>query len=175
MAEEKLYKPLGMNSTSSRYADFLKHLNRASLHVRVNGKWTPLVKRNPDPQSPAGGVSSNVRDLTQWVRLQLGNGKFEGKQLINEEAIEQTHLPLMEQGMHAITEAPSFYGLGWGINYGRYGTNWVHAGAFSQSARTVVSLIPSEQLGIILLSNAFPTGVPDALANRSSISLLPVR
>ena len=165
VADEKLYKPLGMSSTSSRYVDFAKHVNRASLHVRVNGKWTPLVARNPDPQSPAGGVSSNVRDLAQWVRLQLGNGKFERKQLINEEAIAQTHLPLMERGKHSIYGVPSFYGLGWAINYGRYGTNWAHAGAFSQGARTVVSLIPSEQLGVVVLSNAFPTGMPDALAD----------
>ncbi len=165
VAREKLYKPLGMNSTSSRHADFVKHTNRASLHVRVNGNWTPLVTRNPDPQSPAGGVSSTVRDLAQWVRLQLSHGKFEGRQLIGKEALAQTHLPLMERGTHPVVKAPSFYGLGWGINYGRYGTVWTHAGAFSQGARTVASMIPSEQLGIVVLTNAFPTGVPDALAD----------
>jgi CubicO group peptidase (beta-lactamase class C family) len=165
VAQKKLYKPLGMDSTSSRYADFVKHENRASLHVRVNGKWTPLVTRNPDPQSPAGGVSSSVRDLARWVQLVLSNGKFAGKQLIKEEAIAQTHLPLMERGTHAIYEVPSFYGLGWSVNYGRYGTVWAHAGAFSQGARTVVNLIPSKHLGIVVLSNAFPTGVPDAVAD----------
>ncbi len=165
VAREKLYKPLGMDLTSSRHADFVKHANRASLHVRVNGKWTPLVTRDPDPQSPAGGVSSTVRDLAQWVRLQLGQGKFEGRQLIGKDALAQTHLPLMERGTHPVVEAPSFYGLGWGINYGRYGTVWTHAGAFSQGARTVASMMPSEQLGIVVLSNAFPTGVPDALAD----------
>jgi len=165
VAQEKLYKPLGMASTSSRYADFVKHTNRASLHVRVDGKWTALVTRNPDPQSPAGGVSSNVRDLADWVRLQLANGKFKGKQLIKEEALAETHVPLMERGEHAITGAPSFYGLGWNVNYGQYGTVWGHSGAFSQGARTVANLLPSEQLGIVVLSNAFPTGVPDALAD----------
>ena len=29
------------------------------------------VKRDPDPPSPAGGISSNARDLAQWVRLEL--------------------------------------------------------------------------------------------------------
>ncbi len=165
VAQEKLYKPLGMGSTSSLHADFVKQPNRASLHVRANGKWTPLATRNPDPQSPAGGVSSNMRDLAQWIRLQLGNGELGGKQLINEEAIAETHVPLMERGMHAITGSPSFYGLGWNISFGRYGTVWGHAGAFSTGARTVASLIPSEQLGIVVLSNAFPTGVPDSLAD----------
>jgi CubicO group peptidase (beta-lactamase class C family) len=78
----KLYTPLGMTSTSSRQADFLKHDNRAALHVMIDGKWTVLVKRNPDPRAPAGGVSSNVRDLAQWMRIELANGKFDGKQFI---------------------------------------------------------------------------------------------
>ena len=36
-SEETLYKPLGMNSTSSRYRDFMNQPNRAALHVRVDG------------------------------------------------------------------------------------------------------------------------------------------
>lgn len=64
-----------MTSTSSRHADFLNHANRAALHVKVDGKWTALVKRNPDPQAPAGGVSSNARDLAQWMRLQSSSSK----------------------------------------------------------------------------------------------------
>ncbi|MBK5197675.1 MAG: serine hydrolase [Methyloceanibacter sp.] len=165
VSEEKLYQPLGMSSTSSRHADFLKHANRAELHVPVDGKWTALVKRDPDPQSPAGGASSNARDLAQWMRLVLGNGKYEGVQLIKEEAISPTHAPLMDRGKNPVSGAPSFYGLGWNVEFGRYGTVWGHAGAFSQGARTLVSLLPSEQLGIVVLANAFPTGVPEGLAD----------
>jgi len=165
VAEEKLYKPLGMSSTSSRYADFLKHANRAELHVPVDGTWTALVKRDPDPQSPAGGVSSNARDLAQWMRLELGNGKYGDVQLIKEEAIAPTHAPIMDRGKNPVSGAPSFYGLGWSVEFGRYGTVWGHAGAFSQGARTLVSLLPSEQLGIVVLANAFPTGVPEGLAD----------
>ena len=164
-AEAKLYKRLGMTSTSSRYADLLTRNNRAFLHVWFDGKWQAMSKRDPDAQSPAGGVSSTARDLSQWVRLELGNGKYDGDQLIKEEAIGQTHQPLMNRGLNPITGALSFYGLGWGVQYGRYGVVWDHAGAFSNGARTVVSLIPSEQLGIVVLSNAFPTGVPDAVAD----------
>jgi CubicO group peptidase (beta-lactamase class C family) len=118
VSEEKLYQPLGMSSTSSRHADFLKHANRAELHVPVDGKWTALVKRDPDPQSPAGGASSNARDLAQWMRLVLGNGKYEGVQLIKEEAISPTHAPLMDRGKNPVSGAPSFYGLGWNVEFG---------------------------------------------------------
>ncbi len=165
VCDEKLFKPLGMGSTSSRHADFLTHENRAEIHVRLDGTWTALVKRNPDPQAPAGGMSSNVRDLAQWMRLELGNGKYNGVQLINEEAIAPTHEPLFSRGKNPVTGTPGFYGRGWNIDFGRYGTVWGHAGAFSQGAQTLVSLLPSEQLGIVVLTNAFPSGVPEGLAD----------
>jgi len=37
-------------------------------------------------------------------------------------------------------------------------------GAFSAGARTLVHMLPAEKLGIVILSNAFPTGVPEGLA-----------
>ena len=75
-AEEKLYKPLGMKSTSSRYRDFMSRPNRAALHVPVDGSWASFTRRDADAQSPAGGASSNARDMAQWLRLLLADGRF---------------------------------------------------------------------------------------------------
>lgn len=162
---DRLYKPLRMTSTSSRYADFAARPNRAALHVPVNGTWTAKVTRNADAQSPAGGVSSTARDLAQWARLQLSNGKLGGTQIIKEDALAQTHLPLIMRGTNPMTGRPSFYGLGWGVDFDGQGTvHWSHAGAFSAGARTLADLIPSERLGIVVLANAFPTGLPEAIA-----------
>lgn len=165
IAEEKLYRPLGMTSTSSRHTDFLTHSDRAALHVRLDGAWTAKIDRNPDAQAPAGGVSSTVRDLAQWLRLELGNGVYDGKRLIAGSALDQTHVPLMTLGNNPVTGATNFYGLGWNLGFGRHGLRWGHAGAFSTGARTVVELYPQAKLGIVVLSNAFPTGVPDGLAD----------
>lgn len=41
LSEERLYRPLGMTSTSSRQKDFLAHENRARGHVLMDGKWVP--------------------------------------------------------------------------------------------------------------------------------------
>lgn len=165
VAEEKLYNPLGMNSTSSRYATFLSRPNKAALHIRQDGKWAAALKRDPDAQAPAGGVSSNVTDLAQWMRLELANGGFNGKPLIAADALAATHQPLMSRGLNPVSGASSFYGLGWTVEYGRHGMSWGHAGAFSVGARTMVTLYPEAQLGIVVLTNAFPTGVPEGLAD----------
>src|SRR6266513_3460814 len=109
-AKQKLFKPLGMTSASSRYADFVARPNKALGHVLVDGKWIPKFKRDPDAQSPAGGVSSSVIDLTKWMRLQLANGKFDGKQIVNEKALAETHHPHMLTGFNPFTQLPTFYG-----------------------------------------------------------------
>ena len=81
-AEQKLYGPLGMNFTSSRYADFSVRTNKALGHVQVDRKWVQKYKRDPDPESPVGGVSSSVNDLAKRMRLQLANGQFEANRIV---------------------------------------------------------------------------------------------
>ena len=164
LAEEKVYRPLGMQSTSSRSKDFILQPNRSSLHVRIDGKWSPLVKRNADAQAPAGGVSSNAKDMVQWLRLELGNGRYAGRPLIKEAALEQTRLPNIIRSVDPKTGIAGFYGMGWNVDFRDRGVEWSHAGAFSAGARTLAHLLPAEKIGIVILSNAFPTGVPEGLA-----------
>ncbi len=162
-SEEKLYKPLGMVSTSSRYRDFAARPNRAALHVRIDGQWAAFTQRNADAQAPAGGASSNVRDLAQWLRLELGKGKLGDRRIVEGAALEQTHIPAITRGVDPQTGVASFYGLGWNVGYRAHGVEWSHAGAFSAGARTVAHLLPEERLGIVVLTSAFPTGVPEGL------------
>ena len=161
---QKLYKPLGMTSTSSRYADFTARQNKALGHVQVDGKWVQKFKRDPDAQSPTGGVSSSVNDVAKWIRLQLANGKFDGKQIVSEKPLAETHHPHMLTGFNPFTNMPSFYGLGWNVSYDQQGRLRLnHSGGFDLGAATFVNLVPAEQLGIVVLTNGCPMGIAEAL------------
>ena len=165
LSEEKLYEPLGMTSTSSRYKDFMARSNKALGHVLVDGLWVHQVQRDPDAQTPAGGVSSSVNDMAKWLRLHLGNGQFEGVQVVAEEALAETHHPHMLTGFSPFTGLPGFYGLGWNVGYDQEGRlRLTHSGAFALGAGTNVNLVPAEQLGIVVLSNGAPSGVVEGLA-----------
>jgi len=165
-AQQFLFGPLGMDSTSANWADFMSRENRASLHVRHEGTWRPLATRNADAQSPAGGVSSTARDMAEWLRLQLAVGNYGGQKLIDQEALRETRTPHILTGNHPLEQQPVFYGLGFNIYRDTAGsTRLYHAGAFSAGAQTFAVLLPEEQLGIVVLTNAFGTGVPEALAD----------
>lgn len=163
-SEEKLYKPLGMNSTSSRYSVFASRENRAAGHVLVDGKWVHKYKRDPDAQSPAGGVSSSINDLAKWMRLRLAKGKFEGKQIVAEKPLLETEHPHMLTGFNPFTGLPNSYGLGMNVSYDQKGRLHLgHSGAFALGNATSISMVPSEQLGVMVLTNSYPVGVAEAL------------
>ena len=79
----------------------------------------------------------------------------------------------MARSSNPVSEsALSFYGLGWNVEFGRYGQSWTHAGAFSAGARTQVTLFPDAKLGIVVLGNGFwPSGVPEGLADDFAVDL----
>ena len=168
LSEERLYRPLAMTSTSSRFADYIARQNRAIPHVKRNGQWqaTPL-QRDPDAQSPAGGASSNVTDLAAWMRLELDQGTFAGQELIPAAALAPVHSP---QAVSRVPPNPSkdqawFYGLGTDINYTKFGTpQWSHSGAFNLGAATTYYLLPAAGFGIVALTNGEPVGAPEAVA-----------
>lgn len=173
LCSERLYRRLGMDSTSSRYADFEARKNRAFGHVRRGGAWVVGPQRDPDAQAPAGGVSSSARDLAAWLQLQLAHGAFQGREIVAAQALDETHRPQIVSGSADPTKAaPQFYGLGWDIGYSENPlVHWGHSGAFSMGAATSVSILPAQNLGIVALSNSAPVGAPEAVC-RSFIDLV---
>ena len=161
LATEVLFGPAGMDSTSMRHEDYLAAEDRAALHVQdASGEWAADFARQPDPQAPAGGVSSNVIDLARWLRLQLADGELGGTQIIDAGALADTHTAQIERG------PGSAYGLGWNIETDEEGTErWNHSGAFSVGAATAARLVPSERLGIVALTNGAPIGAPEAITD----------
>ncbi|MBX9721935.1 MAG: serine hydrolase, partial [Candidatus Obscuribacterales bacterium] len=164
-SEQKLYKPLAMKSTSSRYADFMGRQNKALGHVLLDGKWVQKYKRQPDAQSPAGGASSSVNDMAKWMMMQIAGGKYEGKEVVSSAALEETHHPQVKTQFSPLNGLPEFYGLGFNVSYDAAGRlRLSHSGAFSMGAATTVVMIPSEKLGICVLTNAYPIGVAEGIA-----------
>ena len=163
---ERLYRPLGMRNTSSRFADFMASPNRAVGHVRQGGIWVAKYLRDPDAQSPAGGVSSSARDMAAWLRLQLGRGTVDGREIVKARSLDETHRPqiVSTPAENPMADRSTFYALGWGVSYDEHGRiRWSHSGGFNLGAATCVNVLPTEQIGVVTLTNTSPIGVPEAV------------
>ncbi len=167
LAEVRLLAPLGMSSTSYRFADFLAQENRAAPHYKTReGAWDLGKETDDDAAAPAGGVSSSVRDLTRWLRLQLADGAFEGQQVVASAPLLETHRPQIVAGSPPDPAAgpTSFYGLGWYVEYDNRGRLLLqHGGDFSDGYRTGAYLLPAAGLGIVVLTNGWPNSLRDAI------------
>jgi CubicO group peptidase (beta-lactamase class C family) len=168
MVEEQLLEPAGMSSSSIRYADFETRSDRATIHVRIDGEWVPGPARMPDAQAPAGGVSSTLNDMGRWVRLQLGGGTLDGKAIVSEEALVPTHTPHVVRPPAPTYDGPThFYALGWNVDEDHLGhLRWAHSGAFTNGAATNATLLPTAGLGVVVLTNGMPIGVPETLVDQ---------
>jgi CubicO group peptidase (beta-lactamase class C family) len=168
MSENDIYKPLGMTSTSSRNSDFLAQTDRATMHAYENGKFQALYQRNPDPESPAGGVSSNAVDMAKWMSMIIGNGTYKGTEVISPEALTPMITPEQLRGTPASSSARAgFYGYGIEVGVQPGGrTILSHSGGFSQGAATNMRILPSAGVGIIVLTNGPPQGIPEALTQQ---------
>jgi CubicO group peptidase (beta-lactamase class C family) len=170
LAQQRLYGKIGMRSTSSRYSDYENNPDKAALHVLEDDDYKNWFVREADAEAPAGGVSSNVRDLAKWVRLQLDEGVFDGEQVVDRAALEETHKPQICRsvpGPVAPGQCPGnqFYGLGWNVGTDTEGRRTLsHSGAFLLGGSTAVFMIPSEQIGIVVLVNGTPIGVPESVS-----------
>jgi CubicO group peptidase (beta-lactamase class C family) len=169
--KERIFKPLGMTASNTSISDLKGHDNVATPHAKLEDKVTAVAWRNIDNIAPAGSINSNVVEMANWVRLQLGEGKFQGAQIISSGAAKEMH-----QSHTIIRSEPPWslfypeahflsYGLGWFLHDYK-GRKVVEHGGNIDGMSALVTMIPEEKLGIVLLTNMNGTQLPHALTYR---------
>jgi CubicO group peptidase (beta-lactamase class C family) len=168
---EHIFAPLGMANTTVSNADFKPGSDYAWPHSKVDGKLQVLPFENLDNVGPAGSINSSAADMAKWVTVQLARGKIPNKdnRLFSEARSRemwspQTILPIGEPtgplaALHANFAA---YGLGWALR-DYHGRKLVaHTGGVSGFVSRVM-LVPEENLGVVILTNAEQGGAFDSI------------
>jgi len=156
--EQRFFKPLHMNRSVTSVNDLEERDNVATPHAVVEGKIVPIEYLNTDNCAPATAIISSVHDLSQWVRLHLNEGTYQGQRLVNASIIRETQKPHTLIHVNEKTKArhPSIhfsaYGLGFRtLDYqGRLLVN--HTGELD-GMFSYVGFMPEENLGVIVLTN----------------------
>lgn len=168
---ERILNPLGMTSSNTTIRAFSGQSNVSTPHAKVEEKVQTIPWRNIDNIAPAGSINSNVADMAQWVRLQLAEGSYNGKQLISSGGIKemqepQTIIPADPQWSLFMPDTHfRTYGLGWMLHDYK-GKKVVQHGGAIDGMSAMVGMIPEEKLGVVILSNLSGQLVPTALMFR---------
>ena len=104
-------------------------------------------------------------DLSKWMSMVLAGGKVDGQSLIDPAVLLETFTPQIRRSPMAAADARgAFYGYGVNIDTESTGqVEWQHSGAFYIGAATAYALLPSADVGILVLTNARPGGAPEAV------------
>jgi CubicO group peptidase (beta-lactamase class C family) len=155
---QELLAPLSMKD-SSYTAEAIK----AAANHAEGYRWTPngtievpFTQLFPYDFGGAGDINSTIEDMARWVRLQLGNGSFEGRRIVSPENLAFTHTPKV-----AMSDKVS-YALGWVIQRTPNGTIVWHNGG-TNSFGAYIGMVPDRDVGVIVLTNAANMGMPDAV------------
>src|SRR5687768_5158455 len=171
LIQERIFAPLGMRNSYTSVRALASLPNVAQPYAEIDGGVSFVPYANIDNIGPAGSINSNVLDVAQWVRLQLGAGKFAGKQLISSGNVAQMHTP------HTIirNEPPwslyfpeahlMAYGMGWFLNDYK-GRLAVHHGGNIDGMSSLVAMLPEEKMGAVVLTNMNGSMLPSVMVHR---------
>ena len=167
---ERILTPIGMNDTKTSILDYKTGDNVAVPHNESGGTLRALPQGNVDGAAGAVRLNSSVADMTKWLRLQLGRGKFDGKQIYSEQRAGEMWSANTILGVNpfpakeATTQLFSAYGLGWFLQDYRGRKIVQHSGGLDGMI-SQTAMMPSENLGLVVLTNS-ETGVNAILMNK---------
>ncbi len=176
---QRIFLPLKMKNSNTSVTNFASSMNVAAPHETIDGKIQAIPYRNIDNLAAAGSINSNAIEMAQWIRLQLGNGTYQGEKIINSETMKEMHSPQALVSTDKWKEMPQVphstlaylnsdfvtYGLGWFIqDYKKQKV--IHHGGAIDGMRCQVGLIPEKNLGVVILSNLHPGTLVEAIMYR---------
>jgi CubicO group peptidase (beta-lactamase class C family) len=152
---DRIFKPLDMKNSNFSVTASQRVNDFSQPYMSFTGEAIQVPFRNMDALGPAGSIYSNIEDMVQWLLLHLNSGKVDNKQIISEASLEQTHLPniAIRNPLYEKMGQFSIYGQGWGIsNY--HGHSLIEHGGNIDGFSALVSLLPEENIGVVVLSNS---------------------
>jgi CubicO group peptidase (beta-lactamase class C family) len=164
LVQQRILDPLEMNSSNFSVEESQKSDNYAlpyEIPEPKTGVREQIPFRNIDAIGPAGSINSNVVDMANWLIMNLNGGQFKDRQVIAEATLKELHsaqMPLVPEAMlyPPLETHPEIgqasYGFGWFVQNYR-GHRWVHHGGNIDGFCAMVSLLPQEKLGLVVLTN----------------------
>jgi hypothetical protein len=141
---------------SQKAADFALPYREEKEQIKL------MPFRDISAVGPAGSINSNVSEMAKWVMLNLNKGKAGETQVISEAMLAQMHTPYMSisEPIRFLETSHASYGLGWVITQYRGHKRVAHGGNIDGFS-ALVSLLPQDNLGMVVLTNRNGNPLPN--------------
>jgi CubicO group peptidase (beta-lactamase class C family) len=171
---ERILEPLGMLNTNFSVIETQQSDDHA-LPYRLgdDNVAEKIPYRDLTAIGPAGSINSSVTDMASWVRFNLGDGTFNGEQLVSSSELRDMQSPhFVISGRVEHNEVLNrSYGLGWFVESYR-GYYYIHHGGNIDGFSALVTLIPTEKIGVVVLTNLNANPLPNIISRYAADLLL---
>src|SRR5262249_11246230 len=168
----RVLTPLGMNTTTFSLKELQASPDYALPYqkghdLKAELKRMPFESTCPDTCAlgPAGELNSNAEDMSHYLLFHLNKGKYSGKQLLSENNSSQMQTPQMT--IAGTPEYPELgetsYGMGFFISTYR-GHKRIEHGGNLDGFSSIFTFLPSDGMGVVVLTNLDGTPLPDVIA-----------
>ncbi|MEH7399312.1 serine hydrolase, partial [Priestia megaterium] len=172
---EHILQPLHMEDTNFSITTSQEKDDYALPYIEKNEDIVKVPFRNIDTVGAAGCINSNIEDMAKWILFHLNKGKVGEHELLTPDMLQQMyqpHIPIPDEPLLSTSETTlNCYGLGWFISAYR-GYKVIHHGGNIDGFSALVSFIPEENMGLVILTNTGTTLLPSYLANQIYDELL---
>ena len=159
----RLTDKLHMNATFT--AEDLAAAADAAVPYSIDGDARLRAKRWPIHATAAGAINTSIASFTNWLRLHLDKGEFEGQRLLSPTLIQQLQTPRVHVAAPEFAEyGDVHYGLGFRSHRYRGERVVWHTGGFIGWG-TLMTMLPDRGVGVAVFTNRDPSAVPEILAN----------
>ncbi|KMQ67638.1 beta-lactamase [Chryseobacterium sp. FH2] len=154
--EQRIMKPVGMTSSFGSYNRAKSVPNKVDAHAPVNGKAITVPHDWNETANAAGGIMSNIKDMTIWAEFLLNNFTTkDGKKLVSDKNVQQLwslQIPDKVAAKNPYDTSFYGYGMGWFLSDVKGHKQVQHTGGLIGTV-TQFTLIPDMGLGIVVLTN----------------------
>jgi CubicO group peptidase (beta-lactamase class C family) len=150
--------PLDMSATTYTIAEMLKHPDHG-VPFREKRDSFELYKipyyEDTQGVAPAGGIISNIEDMSHWLMALMNDGKYNGKQVLPVDVLKATMQPsiglpnVMGEALGYWELLNEDYGMGRDIASYRGHLLTYHGGDLP-GFHSQVSFMPNEKIGVIV-------------------------
>ncbi|MCB0548315.1 MAG: serine hydrolase [Phaeodactylibacter sp.] len=152
---KRLFEPLEMNRTLALSSEIGQATNKAAAHTLHHGELKVIPYGEIDPVAPAGSISSSIHDMSHWLMAQLSDGKYKEQEVIPADVIRRARRPesIVGRAGHPFNRRHfELYAMGWQLEDYEGREIVSHTGGIHGFV-TSVTLLPEENLGIVVLTN----------------------
>ncbi|MGD8698739.1 MAG: serine hydrolase [Gemmatimonadales bacterium] len=154
LVRERVFEPLAMSGSNFSVDVSQKSDDFSYPYAENDGVVQQIDFRNIDEVGPAGSINSSVEEMIRYVQLHINKGELGEEQILSSGNAEQMQMPQMAiRGTIQYDElGHTSYGMGFFVTSYR-GRKLVHHGGGIDGFISLLSFIPSENVGMIVLTN----------------------